>query len=385
MPIPGKDGIRRDDKGRLDIQPATLSEIADDPSLLRRLDLDAARPYPITESDLGRVAALIDASPEALSRRMKLLQSRLVGKQKAVLCVSAAEAVEQWKDVPNVRQARLWTVPYEMLRRRSQLSPAETIETMVGFMQFYALPNAPLARGRILQLKGEFNGEPGAIGFYQASRPSIGEIRDLVRDLANLSSSEDLDKYMLGLAKDRGELLKAINAPSTSLSEDKNQDAEERRLKQHQGNVEELIANADLIKMGTQIEQEFANLKKERESAPLSPEKEKQARVEFRQQAIQWMVAMMARGKQDATYWLGLMEEERGNFKSADLYLFKKTIETDPQIPNVWRDGARFNLARLVESQGDLDRAAMLYRSDPEAPDIHGRLLRERWLLEKKE
>ena len=52
MPIPGKDGIRHDAQGRLELQPATLAEILADPALLKRLDIDSQKTYPVKQADL---------------------------------------------------------------------------------------------------------------------------------------------------------------------------------------------------------------------------------------------------------------------------------------------------------------------------------------------
>ncbi len=124
MPIPGKDGIRHDAQGRLELQPATLAEILADPSLLKRLDIDSQKTYPVKQADLRNLVALVEASPASLSYRMKLIESRLAGKQKMALTVSATAQAEHWKSVPGIGKTELWLVPYETIRRRSQLAPA---------------------------------------------------------------------------------------------------------------------------------------------------------------------------------------------------------------------------------------------------------------------
>jgi TolA-binding protein len=87
-------------------------------------------------------------------------------------------------------------------------------------------------------------------------------------------------------------------------------------------------------------------------------------------------------GKQDATFWLALVAYDRGNLNSAEDYLSKRILEKMPNSP--WRHGALYNLAQTVEAAGQIDRAEMIYQADPEAPDVYGRLLRARWLLEKE-
>ena len=159
MPIPAKDGVRRDAQGRLELQPATLAEILADPSLLKRLDVDSKRSYPVKPADLGNVVVLVEASPDALSYRMKLIESHLAGKQKMALTASADEQSRRWKSVSGIGSAEIWKVPYETIERRRHLEPPDILGQLGEFMRFYALPNAPLAKGRWMQIKGQFSGQ----------------------------------------------------------------------------------------------------------------------------------------------------------------------------------------------------------------------------------
>jgi tetratricopeptide (TPR) repeat protein len=367
LPIPGKDGIRHDAQGRLEIQPAALAEIIADPALLKRLDIDSQKTYPVKPSDLRNLAALVEASPADLSYRMKLIESRLAGKQKMVLTVSATEQARRWKLLPGVGKAELWLLPYETMRRRSQLTAQEIAGQLGEFMRFYAIPNAPLAKGRLLQLKGLFSGEDGTTGFYQTARPPLEELGAL----SELPSSQDLDKMKQDLAKTKHDLVKANNDPSVAPS---------RFLQSQKQVLDEKMADVDLAKMAKKLEDEYTNiLIKTRRFK--SEEEKTAAKTAFQRQAMQIMVTNIRYGKEDATYWLALAAYDRGNYNSAEDYLSKRILEKMPDSP--WRHGTFFNLAQTVEAAGQIERAAMIYQSDPNAPDSYGRLLRARWLLEK--
>jgi hypothetical protein len=85
-------------------------------------------------------------------------------------------------------------------------------------------------------------------------------------------------------------------------------------------------------------------------------------------------------GKQDATYWLGLMAFQRRNFPSAIYWFQAKIIEAYPNC--LWTNGARYNLARAYEVSGKPDMAILLYESNTASPGYLGDLLRAKWLKE---
>jgi hypothetical protein len=368
MPIPSKNGIRHDSQGRLELQPATLAEVAADKSLLKRLDIDSEKTYPVKQADLQNLAALVETSPTSLSYRMKLIESHLAGKQKMVLAVSATAQVERWKSLSGIGMAQLWLMPYETIERRSHLTPEEIAGQLGEFMRFYALPNAPLAKGRMLHLKGQFIGQEGATGFYQSARPAI----ETLGYLSELPSNKDLDKMKQDLAKIKNDLVKANNDPSTPPSP---------FLQTRKQELDERIADVDLAQMAKKLEEEYTNILMKIPKFK-SEEESKIAKAAFQWQAMQIMLKNIMYGKQDATFWLALVAYDRGNLNSAEDYLSKRILEKMPNSP--WRHGALYNLAQTVEAAGQIDRAEMIYQADPEAPDVYGRLLRARWLLEKE-
>jgi tetratricopeptide (TPR) repeat protein len=82
--------------------------------------------------------------------------------------------------------------------------------------------------------------------------------------------------------------------------------------------------------------------------------------------------------RKSATYWLGVVTFERGDYATAIDYFLNRTLEADPDGP--WSDGAAYNLARCYEATGDYARAIEYYRQDA-SPQRHGSLLRARRLL----
>lgn len=87
---------------------------------------------------------------------------------------------------------------------------------------------------------------------------------------------------------------------------------------------------------------------------------------------------MFVRAKQDASYWLGLVSFELGNYPAAVDYFVKRTLEASPDGP--WTHGAKYNLGRTYEAAGQYDQAAGQYEGDQQSPGYHGNALRARWL-----
>jgi hypothetical protein len=86
------------------------------------------------------------------------------------------------------------------------------------------------------------------------------------------------------------------------------------------------------------------------------------------------------RGKQDASYWTGLITYQRRNYSAAIDWFTKETLLAYPNGP--WTNGARYNLARAYEASAQTERAVLQYGSDASSPGYHGDLLRAKWLQE---
>ena len=92
-------------------------------------------------------------------------------------------------------------------------------------------------------------------------------------------------------------------------------------------------------------------------------------------------MAAYRRGKQDATYWLGLMAAVGGDHRAAIDYFNNRTLKTWPQGP--WTSGSKYNLARTYESAGKLKKAIRWFNADADSPAREGNLLRAKWLAQK--
>jgi tetratricopeptide (TPR) repeat protein len=200
-----------DHSGQLDIGSATLAQVAADDGLLRRLDLSPASPYPVKAADLKHAVLLVEGAPQALAKRMKLLESHLAGKQKMVLTAMPAAQAERLKQAAGpLVTAQLWTLPYETLACRLRLHPRGIIPQLLALLPFYARPGAPLYRGRVLHLKGRFEGDDGATSCYQAARPSNDDISEDFR--ADISAVQKMPPQVQANAADEANLKAQMSA-----------------------------------------------------------------------------------------------------------------------------------------------------------------------------
>jgi tetratricopeptide (TPR) repeat protein len=197
LPVPAPQGVRLDGAGQLDVQPATLKQVMADPAILGRLESDADRPYWARRANWKQITVLVEASPLYLSKRTKLLESRLSGQQSMLLSTDASAQAERLKAAAGAVDARLWRLPFETLRRRANAGLDEVRRQLVAILPFFIDREAPLFKGRALQLKGKLTGklagEPGAVKYLQDARPPTSDLQ-----AAPISKEE---KIFFGLAK----------------------------------------------------------------------------------------------------------------------------------------------------------------------------------------
>ncbi len=115
------------------------------------------------------------------------------------------------------------------------------------------------------------------------------------------------------------------------------------------------------------------------ESYKLSGDDAKKFRPEDVPKIEATQTVLMKRGKQDASFWLGLITFEQQDFPSAIDFFNKRVLEAAPKGP--WAPAARYNLARSYEASGEIDKAIKLYETD-KSPQSHGNQLRARRLKE---
>jgi hypothetical protein len=307
---------------------ATLAQAATDESVLRQLDLDDKKPYPVKAAELAEVTALAEASPGYLSRRMQFLESRLGGDQRITLTTSLDNIEKKLATAKHVRpKLAVWTRPYETLHARetdddnvqnvarAELFPLQGLLRPIDAMSTDRKAvtrredapewgdahkrssrgrlRVPLGVGRMLQLAGDFGHESGAIRYLQQA----------------MATDIDQDDIMQVL-------LEELRAQSGRT----NDPAMQQRLNQ--------IARAQV--------------------------------QEFR------------RADQAAKLWIGQIKAEQGEYPTAISYF------TSWENP-VWQPSINYSLARVYEVQGKLSDAIRVYRED-DSPQRSGNLLRARWL-----
>ena len=177
------------------------------------------------------------------------------------------------------------------------------------------------------------------MNYYQMSRPSQGELRIIQAKLfAQFANSYLVDKSNL-TNEEREDLIRNIVAAVMTGKTLK--DAESERI-------------------AVEIRQN---------DAPL----------------VEEQMTLILIGKINASYWLGLVTYERGNYPSAFDYFGKYTLNAWPGGPQPWTAGAIYNLGRTLEAEGKIDQAAKIYRSNATAADAAGQFLRGKWLREAED
>ena len=116
---------------------------------------------------MKQVVALIEASPTYLSRRMKLIESRLAGKQRMVLSTSPSAQADRWRSWAHVGEVRLWKLPYETALSETRLNTDEIRQRMLLILPFQAGRAGELGKARLLHFKGMLSGDEGATHYYQ--------------------------------------------------------------------------------------------------------------------------------------------------------------------------------------------------------------------------
>lgn len=184
IPGPGQVGI------------ATLSQARSDASVLRRLNVAGFFDYPRTKQDVQQCVALLNVSPEAISPRMKNLESGLTGNRRMRVYVDADELAKRIDQVSGIAGVRLWKVPLLAEVYAMEMAKAAERDPVFAFWYFsrWAILEAnianseELALGRWRHLHGQFDDDDeenskGARVIYLAQRAPEFEIEDLHIDV----------------------------------------------------------------------------------------------------------------------------------------------------------------------------------------------------------
>lgn len=202
VPIPKPGSLKLTENG-LALEPATLSEAAENEAVLEQLDVFQEGSYAVRAKDMQRVVALVEASPSYLSQRMKMVENRLTGDQKIVLTTDATAQIERFKQCQYVIGSQMWPLPYQTIWQEIRLA-VKRQEWLAAKLRPLVFPpqSALLWRARSYYFKGQFTGDPSATSFYQAARRS-----DFAMSTANIDAQDRLQwqeikidaSYWLGL------------------------------------------------------------------------------------------------------------------------------------------------------------------------------------------
>ena len=131
---------------------ASLSEILANPELLRKLDIDEERTYPLSESDLKHIEVQLVCSPLQISRRVSALQPKLVGENFAVFSSDNRRLSEEVSKHSDIKQVKLWAQPFQAFL--DELSMDETQRTLARNRFFVFAQRPRLWKARVLHFQG---------------------------------------------------------------------------------------------------------------------------------------------------------------------------------------------------------------------------------------
>ena len=370
LPIPGPGG-----RGI-----ATLAQVAADDALLRQLDLDDQRPYPIKAADLKEVTALVEASPGYLSSRMKFLESKLGGKHRLVLSVSPQAIEEKLASASHVRsRVALWTRPYETVAVRQtedeailrnaqrELAPLTELldRTAILSESSPALLNHPAIR---LWLNLSITREEAIRRMAADGIPQS----EITAALAEATKAHATGSKKSTARREESEWTNQRQRPSSQANPRVSLGV--GRMLQLAGNfhhesgaihylLHAMASPADL----EEIKRVLTDDLRSRFSRPDDPVTRSQI-----EQITAIRVGDYRRADQAAKLWIGQIKAAQGDFETAIDYFQRWQNE-------LWLPSFHYALARVYEAQSKLNGAIAIYRED-DSPQRHGNLLRARRL-----
>ncbi len=311
VPGPGQVGI------------ATLSEARSDASVLRRLNVVSYFEYPVSKSDVQQSIALLNVTPEAVSLRMKQLESGLTGNRRMKTFVDVDALAAEIDAVPGIAGVRLWDVPVLAEVYAAELKAAAMRDPLLSFWSVasWAILDGMSDNAKLLglarwrHLHGQFDKDDeedaeGARVLYLQQRAPEFEIEDLGIDV-NLQKAYGVRRE-LGMDQKQYEM--------------------------------QLRYAQDLMRMGKNAATYWVSL------IQYDDERYETAQTWFSKRVL-----------------------------DSDL-ISRRELTGDVLSP--WVAAARYNLARSLERSGKIDEAIQLYKTDGD-PQEHGNRLRAR-LLDKR-
>ncbi len=354
LPIPGPDG-----QG-----VATLRQAAEDPRVLRQLDVPGRFTYPVRAEQLRELVALFEASPHFLTRRMRLLEDQLAGSQRLVLSIHADYIAQTLGRCAHIKQVRPWLWPYQCRIRQSKLRGTEREAELRKLQPFLEISGYRVRGKRSFNLEGAL--AKAGWNFLkqreqQRQREQAASGQESQPDPRNRTSEvEEVPRplWQARILHFRGEL------PG------------------EQGAVHHYqllrIPRHELEKLHQQLLAMRDQLKRLQNDPTVPPDQLQQMQHQAQQAESLWKALLQA--KEDATYWLGLAAYDRQDYPAAIEYLEHRILGNKQY--RRWIDGARYNLGRAYEAAGKYQQAVAAYESDTSL-QRHGSVLRARRLRQK--
>ncbi len=151
---------------------ATIQDVAKNDKILRRLNLPQYE-YAFQQPAITSVQLLIDATPFALSRRAKTVESSLIGDERMILSVDADAFSERLSKAAPNSTVSIWYTP--LLAQIYSMEIQERLKELSQFTMRYMsehlvwMTDGPVAQGRQMHLAGKFENTmegPGALRTY---------------------------------------------------------------------------------------------------------------------------------------------------------------------------------------------------------------------------
>jgi hypothetical protein len=195
LPIPGKT------LGSI----ATLSAVRENPELLASLDLTTDESladdtkYRVRPDDLNTLAGLVYASPDSVSKRMKGLQTVLVGDNRMLVWYGLDDVIDRLPAIEGV-EVQPWDIAFKThqyraaIRKALEKSDSETRNKLYWYYQTEAYVDGfrpyRTARGRFLQ--GKFNAvlDERSLNAMEGFRLIMYDDQDI----AGLATDDDLQR-----------------------------------------------------------------------------------------------------------------------------------------------------------------------------------------------
>ncbi len=206
LAVPGPQGIRltpvatggtENHTGELEYQDvATLAQVIENDSLLRKLDSDAA-PLPITSETVKNSVLWLVGSPCSNAQRMSIVQRELSGEETMVLYQSYLDQEARFSKVAGISRIEHWRRPIRAMYER-QTRPEWVDQKMTPF-RFTEPFNKrfSLWTARVLYFQGKLSGTDSAITSYQDARVSDRRLRELSQDAGFHMTPEKLNLYLV--------------------------------------------------------------------------------------------------------------------------------------------------------------------------------------------